>query len=133
MYLDDGVSRSSAPRASAVSNHPDADADPVANSEYREVLFHQQSTATTRIVAMTIPHDGYGTENVKRDIGDMLTFVLWHDPDIVAAPQVEVSGLGDWLCGEVRFLHEVAATIVKVPVDAVEVGTGKLVITVRYK
>ncbi|KAF8439197.1 glycosyl hydrolases family 31-domain-containing protein [Terfezia claveryi] len=130
MYLDDGVSRSSAPRATIITDHPDADIDPAANSEYREVHFHQQIIGRRRTVTMTIPHDGYGPQRVKKDIGDMLTFVLWHEPGTSPDPWINVTGAR---CGEIIYLHEVGATTVKVPVDIVEVEKGKLIIAVTYK
>ena len=79
---------------------------------------------------MTMPHDGYGAQRVKKDIGGMFTFVLWHEPGASPCPLINVTGSR---CGEVMYLQEVGATTVKVPVDAVEMEKGKLVITVTYK
>jgi len=79
---------------------------------------------------MTMPHDGYGTKRVKKDIGEVFTFVLWHEPRTSSDPWISVTGSR---CGEVTYLQEVGATTVKVPVDVVEVEMGKLIIAVTYK
>ncbi|KAF8461242.1 glycosyl hydrolases family 31-domain-containing protein [Kalaharituber pfeilii] len=147
MYLDDGASRSSAPRfpqQHLLNTYPNADLDPLANSEYREVLFRQQCTPScaARTITMTVPHDGYGSERVKADIGEMMTFVIWHDPELVEfdAPRVEVllpqREEGKVWEFEVKYLEEVAATKVRLPVDAAGGPggrKGKVLVKVMYK
>ena len=87
---------------------------------------------------------------MKRDIGDMFTFVFWHEPGIPMDPWIDISGMAVTTVDinmeegsgyteiikrrpEVKYLHDLAATMVKVPVDVVEVGKGMLVIEVTYR
>lgn len=123
MYLDDGVSRSSAPKAVKTA---DIDIDPLANSEYREVHIKQETIASglTRTVTMTIPHDDYGTDKVKGDIGPVFTFVFWDEPG--APPNPTVEGATSH-----TYLQEIGATTAVVPVD---LAPGKeLVVKLTYK
>jgi alpha-glucosidase len=70
MYLDDGVSRSSAPQGD-----PDHGADEQARSEYRETKIEHSCTEKTRKISVTRIHDGY-TPRFERNF-----FVaILHDP-----------------------------------------------------
>jgi alpha-glucosidase len=61
MYLDDGVSRSSAPlRASDPAEHVRLGGDPDAKGQYREVLVtHTYQPDSSRLITVTRVHDGY--------------------------------------------------------------------------
>jgi alpha-glucosidase len=70
MYLDDGVSRSSAPQGD-----PDRGADKQARSEYRETKIAHAYTGKTRTISVNRIHDGY-TPKFER----YFFVAILHDP-----------------------------------------------------
>jgi alpha-glucosidase len=70
MYLDDGVSRSSAPQGD-----PDRGADEQARSEYRETKIEHAYTGKTRKISVNRIHDGYTPELEK-----YFFVAILHDP-----------------------------------------------------
>ncbi|KAH8648034.1 glycosyl hydrolases family 31-domain-containing protein [Tricladium varicosporioides] len=100
MYLDDGVSRNSAPTSVYLSALPNSEADtpdgkylstrfgdPEAQSQFCNVVIKQKSWVTrneddsgifTRRITITSPWDEY-KEKVYQDIGDVYTVVIWHE------------------------------------------------------
>jgi alpha-glucosidase len=70
MYLDDGVSRSSAPQGD-----PDRGADKQARSEYRETKIEHTYTGKTRTINVNRIHDGY-TPTLER----YFFVAILHDP-----------------------------------------------------
>ncbi len=69
MYLDDGVSRASEPKESAIYDNDD-----LANSEYREVLITHSKTGSTRQITVERKHDNYQPKE------DFFFVALLHDP-----------------------------------------------------
>ncbi|KAL7276242.1 hypothetical protein RUND412_000778 [Rhizina undulata] len=137
MYLDDGVSRESAPSNATKDNTTSGkncylDLDPDAGNVYREITINQvwapsktDQWSGARTLNIKTTHDGYKLENVKRDIGDTFTIILWHDPDInMNKVTTKVDGT---TAGVVTNLSDLVATEVKIPVEASDVS-----ITVNY-
>lgn len=113
MYLDDGVSRDSAPNDEYLSTlgkkNPSGDTD--AKNKFRHVKFEQKTTRElsgtqlrdVRRITVSIPHSEYEDEKVVRDIGEEYRFVVWHAPmedeRLMNMNEVEVKVEGD---GQVR-------------------------------
>ncbi|KAI5789670.1 glycosyl hydrolases family 31-domain-containing protein [Peziza echinospora] len=125
MYLDDGVSRSSAHPHAHVdttfgglnpSAYLESGIDPLAAYEYCELRFSQICTDQTRTIGISCPHDGYGLEKVQEDIGDNITIIVWHEPGkletrvLSAESGIELSDV------VVEYLPDIAATKVVLPV-----------------
>ncbi|MCJ1312453.1 hypothetical protein MMC25_006127 [Agyrium rufum] len=138
MYIDDGVSRNSAPTnlfiAAAkeldgtrenVRAFQDAFGDKEAESCFHRVFIEQASKriikagsnwSDVRTVKITTLHNGYDDILTKRDIGPHYTVVFWHAPGIgLENVQVSISGTDG---GDSRTDSTMRATIVTVPVDA---------------
>lgn len=141
MYLDDGVSRDSAPDNTYLSALPNestgevvtklanAYGDPDAKSIFRHVKFEQTTTREfgsdqmrdIRRVRVSTPFSQYGDDLVKRDIGDEYRVVLWHASRWPAAEMdldaVKVTSKGNV---EVRWETDKAqrATVAWIPVSA---------------
>ncbi len=82
MYLDDGVSRSSAPlKEKDAEEHAKKGGDPDAKSEYREVLITHQYTKSSRQIKVRRVHDGYTPPLEK-----YFFVAVLHDPSETAAP-----------------------------------------------
>ena len=69
MYLDDGISRASEPKESALY-----DCDDLANSEYRSVLITHSKTGSTRQITLDRKHDNYQPKE------DFFFVAILHDP-----------------------------------------------------
>lgn len=85
------------------------------------------SSVCKRTVTITTPHDEYN----PTDIGDDVTFVLWHDPSVDVTktmPDVQVTGATSSTC---RNDIELKATVVMVPITAFT-AKSKIVITATY-
>jgi hypothetical protein len=108
MYLDDGVSRESAPTnnwlaVSEVSNAngqmlQDAYGDPKAANKFREVVIAQKTIrridamsggwSDVREITITTPlppgftHSGYSDDLVRRDVGNEYSLAIWHSDDV---------------------------------------------------
>ncbi|KAG0639095.1 glycosyl hydrolases family 31-domain-containing protein [Tuber brumale] len=95
MFLDDGVSRDSAPNAyvdgekvtvaysSTDEGNPcfaDVDTDLEAKNKFREIVFEQSFNLQerTRALTITVPRDNFDPIDY---IGDVLTLVFWHEPN----------------------------------------------------
>jgi alpha-glucosidase len=77
MYLDDGVSRSSAP-----ARHPEEGGDPAARGEYREVrITHTYAGPSARRVLIERGHDGYAPP-----LENYFFVAILHDPSAQSAP-----------------------------------------------
>jgi alpha-glucosidase len=72
LYLDDGVSRSSAPKT---NNPPNDGGDVLANSEYREILITHEKIGNKREIAIKRIHDGYTPKYEK-----YYFVAILHDP-----------------------------------------------------
>ncbi|KXJ89911.1 alpha-1,4-glucan lyase [Microdochium bolleyi] len=135
MYLDDGISRDSAPVGAPGKDGQGigALADPRANDKYTKVTFKQTTekrldpgtdTATyTRHLHASTPHNGFGGDLTKI-IGDTYKFVFWHLPSSnLDTVKVEVAQSS-------RDDHQVAVdrtarvTVVSVPVAGVHTAEG---------
>ncbi|MGO8899878.1 MAG: TIM-barrel domain-containing protein [Isosphaeraceae bacterium] len=83
MYLDDGVSRSSAPlRGKDAEEHERRGGDPDAKSKYREVLItHQYTDRLSRQIKVRRVYDGYTPPLEK-----YFFVAVLHDPSETAAP-----------------------------------------------
>ncbi|KAI9729368.1 MAG: hypothetical protein M1834_006892 [Cirrosporium novae-zelandiae] len=154
MYLDDGVSRESAPTNEII--HPytverneaphlfNLHIDKEAQGIFRHIQIRQQTTKTvpqpghpnhliTRHITLKTLHAGYPLSHVKRDIGTTYKLVLWHeDRKAMDTSRLEFRGMGE---GEKEAKWEkdfgARATVVEVMVDDVgeEGGVG---ILLRY-
>ncbi|KAG0125373.1 glycosyl hydrolases family 31-domain-containing protein [Tuber indicum] len=98
-YLDDGVSRSSAPddllqyeiiaAVTAARKGVDVEVlDPEAKGEYRSVSISQTttqpiSTSSTRTVTIAPVHSNY---NPAAELGEKYTVILWYDPGVDVSP-----------------------------------------------
>lgn len=127
MYLDDGVSRASAP-----SHLPqfDLDRESEAKSEYRHIRVEQQRTGDVRTITLTLIHSKYDLQRTKADIGDKLTLYVWHEVDEAeraqkglsigvakgAPPSPSTDDSTRW-----DFDANINATIISVDVDDVDV------------
>ena len=155
MYLDDGVSRDSAPNNAYLSalsvndaNHPDrvrlnqAFGDQEAKGRFRHVRVSQvtiktptgqiERTVTVRTVYGSRTGDAgttYTPDEVKRDIGDTYTAVFWHAPG-ANLTNVDSKVLGGDN-GSSRLDSDKCATFVTVPVEAQNEDTG-VIIVVSY-
>ena len=69
MYLDDGISRASAPKESALDH-----CDDLANSEYRSVVITHSKTGSTRQITLERTHDKYQPKE------DFFFIAILHDP-----------------------------------------------------
>lgn len=140
MYLDDGVSRNSAPTSVYLSALPNSEADtpdgkflshtfgdPEAESKFCNVVIKQKSWVTrseddsgifTRRITITSPWDKY-KEKVYQDIGDVYTVVIWHE---VGTPLNSVDVTPD----SFRSTNDLKlrATVVTVPVRAAHTRKG---------
>jgi alpha-glucosidase (family GH31 glycosyl hydrolase) len=135
MYLDDGVSRESAPGSaylSSLSTGPQGlvdaySADTEANSIFRHVKFEQTTTRQfakdqlrdTRRLTISTPWAKYTDEQVKKDVGLEYRIVFWHASKW-PAEEMDLKAVTVTANPEVR--HELdnalRATVVWVPVDA---------------
>lgn len=144
MYLDDGVSRSSAPSilpqyASPVMVEDDfdeGDCDITANDEYREVCIKQVilsryafvlpfykilmlcnlqiTNGSSRIVTIHNKHDQY---DARQDVGDTYTIVIWHDQGTdLKHYSVSIKDQKGGYIGQYRTDYRLAATIITIPV-----------------
>ncbi|KAK1727512.1 alpha-1,4-glucan lyase [Colletotrichum acutatum] len=142
MYLDDGISRDSAPKNSTLetavgarpwygeAHHYDGLADAQANDNYTKVQIKQFTQKRlsdqedygkyTRRLTANAPHNKFGAEASKY-IGTDYTFVFWHRGESnLDSIQVNVTGAD--LHYNVN--HGVRATIVTVPISAVHSEKG---------
>ncbi|KAH0607116.1 uncharacterized protein H6S33_003104 [Morchella sextelata] len=122
MYLDDGVSRSSAPSilpqyASPVMVEDDfdeGDCDITANDEYREVCIQQITNGSSRTVTIHNKHDQY---DARQDVGDTYTIVIWHDQGTdLKHCSVSIKDQEGGYIGQYRTDYRLAATIITIPV-----------------
>ncbi|PQE26436.1 Alpha-14-glucan lyase protein [Rutstroemia sp. NJR-2017a BBW] len=135
MYLDDGVSRESAPGSaylSSLSAGPQGlvdaySGDTEANSIFRHVKFEQTTTRQfakdqlrdTRCLTVSTPWAKYTDEQVKKDVGPEYRIVFWHSSKWPSA-EMDLSAVIVNANPEVRHESDNAlrATVVWVPVDA---------------
>ncbi|KZT58892.1 glycoside hydrolase family 31 protein [Calocera cornea HHB12733] len=128
MYLDDGVSRSSAPDLVPQEEYGE---DTQAKSEYREVLITQTTVGNTRTITVSNLHDGYGPANVARDIGNTYTIVAWADPtqpQLSAVSFTDASGAALSSGCSFKWDAAVKAGVATVPV---ELAGGRLTIVME--
>jgi alpha-glucosidase len=89
MYLDDGISRASAPKDMGLY-----DTDDLANSEYREVLIKHTKDGTKRQITIERKHDNYQPKE------EFFFVALLHDPSEGSLQNVTVDGLrADFITG----------------------------------
>ncbi|PQE17387.1 alpha-14-glucan lyase protein [Rutstroemia sp. NJR-2017a BVV2] len=149
MYLDDGVSRESAPGSaylSSLSTGPQGlvdaySCDTEANSIFRHVKFEQTTTRQfakdqlrdTRRLTVSTPWAQYTDEQVKKDVGLEYRIVFWHASKWPAA-EMDLNAVTVNANPEVR--HELdnalRATVVWVPVDANVSATIEVSYPVSY-
>ena len=139
MYLDDGVSRDSAPDNEYLPTLPrslDPTAakfnasfcDEEARSNFRKVVITQSTTRIfadqlrdLRLIKITTPWKKYGDEQVKRDVGPVYRIAIWYPskwpaPELdLDAVQVKISGVTNPNTYMDRALR---VTYVEVPVEA---------------
>ncbi|KAI1029481.1 hypothetical protein LB504_010760 [Fusarium proliferatum] len=87
MYLDDGVSRDSAPIDLPQHKHKDASLYAKAKGFYREVKITQENTGTNRKITIRHQWDGY---DAKATIGDTYNFAIW-TVQATAPPESQIS------------------------------------------
>ncbi|RKL21232.1 hypothetical protein BFJ68_g2501 [Fusarium oxysporum] len=87
MYLDDGVSRDSAPIDLPQHKYKDAAQYTKAKGFYREVKFTQENTKTNRKITIRHQWDGY---DAKATIGDTYNFAIW-TVQATAPPESQIS------------------------------------------
>ena len=65
--------------------------------------------------------DGYGRENVERDIGGFYTIIIWHECAETVHGEIKIDGTHG-----ARFFHdwEAKAVVLTVPVEADDAKTG---------
>ena len=156
MYLDDGVSRSSAPAGlPQYTTNPQPMAmvltgefaidDEESKSEYREVVVAQASpppmspfskitpekttTGTTRIVTIKTALDGYDLVSLKRDIGEQYTVILWHEIGVDCEKCITTVN-GAAVISKSNDTN-IRATVVTVPIEADDTKKG-ITITCKY-
>ena len=66
-------------------------------------------------VAIKTIWDGYGADNVKRDIGDFFRVVLWHEKAETVRGEVKVTGTTRF---DIQRDTDVKAVVVQVAVEA---------------
>ncbi|KAF4996639.1 hypothetical protein FGRMN_4385 [Fusarium graminum] len=95
MYLDDGVSKDSAPPNLPQYKYQDTATDTATTAKskkakgyYREVKMTQDYTKSSRILTIRHPWDGYDATST---VGDTYYFAVWTAKTSNAAPQVQVS------------------------------------------
>ncbi|KAJ4029621.1 hypothetical protein NW761_013770 [Fusarium oxysporum] len=88
MYLDDGVSKDSAPNNLPQYKYQDPAKSKKAKGFYREVKMTQESTSTARTLTICHPWNGF---DAKSTVGDIYNFAVWTVKTGGAAPQVQVS------------------------------------------
>lgn len=137
MYLDDGVSRSSAPENTYLGSDDhgllnsklkdkmrDAFGDENAKSQFthfkiEQITTHDHSTTShKRSLTIKAFWANYSWDLLKRDIGDVFTVVLWHDPETtnVGNAKVTIAGVPDGGYTS-RLDNQAHATVLQVPVQ----------------
>ena len=145
MFLDDGVSRNSAPDNAYLSSIPDPDrndslirklnhafGDQEAAGRFRQVRVEQvtsnpQAGQVQRTVTISTIHSLYTKQEVKRDIGPYYTVVFWHAPeDNLIGVDAKVTG-ADKAATELR--TDLRATVVTmVPTDVDDRNAGVTIV-----
>lgn len=87
MYLDDGVSRDSAPIDLPQHKYKDASLYAKAKGFYREVKITQENTGTNRKITIRHQWDGY---DPKATVGDAYNFAIW-TVQATAPPESQIS------------------------------------------
>lgn len=153
MYLDDGISRDSAPGNDyfqAAGPHSqwnltsDYLHDPDAKSKFTQLTISQQTTKTaddddttmlkTRTVTISTPWNKFGDDNLAKSIGTDLTVVLWHEArtHLETIQLLEASGFATR--PQVVNDGNAKATVVKVPVgDVLKAGREGVRVAVQFK
>ena len=80
-----------------------------------------------RKITIKTQWDGYGRENVKRDVGESYTVVLWHEDEKTVQGEVTVMGTGEAKVS--RDLKAKAVNVI-VSVEADDVGEGITIVQV---
>ncbi|KAL5619805.1 hypothetical protein FOVSG1_002027 [Fusarium oxysporum f. sp. vasinfectum] len=88
MYLDDGVSKDSAPNNLPQYKYQDPAKSKKPKGFYREVKMTQESTSTARTLTIRHPWNGF---DAKSTVGDIYNLAVWTVKTGGSAPQVQVS------------------------------------------
>ncbi|KAL8792282.1 MAG: hypothetical protein Q9195_005161 [Heterodermia aff. obscurata] len=128
MYLDDGVSRDSAPVSCfSKTSGPDSKsnttlvADEEAKGCYRQVrITHDtylcEKGAELRRIRIKTEYDGYFADNVKRDFGEYYHVVLWHETPKTVKGKITCTGTQHYKILEQD--EKIQAVVLEVAIEA---------------